>query len=93
MMKMLGSVLVLRRVAAAHIATRHTQAQVNPCVAHFDALFADVRVRGCDFDLIEMLALGWHRFSPQFFSGSFQFLAIPLRKIRPRLIRALQESE
>jgi hypothetical protein len=56
MMKMLGGVLVLRRVAATDVAAGHAQAQMNPRVANFYAFFADVRLRRRNLDLIEMLA-------------------------------------
>jgi hypothetical protein len=57
MVKVFGCMLVLRGIAAADVAAYHAQAQVNPGVAHFYALFADVCFGGGDFDLIEMLAL------------------------------------
>src|SRR6185312_897830 len=38
--KMLRGVLVLRRIAAAHMAARHTQAQMHPGIAHLQALLA-----------------------------------------------------
>jgi hypothetical protein len=42
--KVLCSVLILGRVAAADVAARHAQSQMNPSVAHFQALLAPVRV-------------------------------------------------
>ena len=56
--KVFGGVLVLGGIAAAHMATYHAHAQVDPGVAEFYAFSADVRVGGGDFNLIEMLALG-----------------------------------
>jgi peptidoglycan/LPS O-acetylase OafA/YrhL len=54
--EMFGGMLVLRGIAATHVAAYHAQAQVNPFIAHFDALFTDARVGGRDLDLIEVLA-------------------------------------
>jgi hypothetical protein len=42
---MLGGVAVLRVVAAADVPARHAEAQVNPLVAHRQALFAAARPR------------------------------------------------
>jgi hypothetical protein len=44
-MKMFGGVLVLGRVAAADVAAFEAQAQVDPGVSHFQALFAAAGVR------------------------------------------------
>jgi hypothetical protein len=55
---MFGGMLILRRIAATDVAAGHAHAEVNPGVAEFYAFFADVRVGGGDFDLIEMLAFG-----------------------------------
>jgi hypothetical protein len=63
-----GGVLILGRVAAAYLPARHAHSQVNPGVAEFDALFADVFVGGGDFDLIEMFAFLRHFSSPKRFS-------------------------
>jgi hypothetical protein len=57
-MEVFGSMFVFGRIAASHVAAFHAQAQVDPGVAGFHALFADVLVGGSDFDLIQMLALG-----------------------------------
>jgi hypothetical protein len=56
MTKMFGGVFILGRIAATHVAASHAQAQMNPGVASLDAVFADVRVGGGDFDLVEMFA-------------------------------------
>jgi hypothetical protein len=42
---MLGGMLIFRVVAAAHVAALHAEPQVNPLVAHREALLASVRVR------------------------------------------------
>jgi hypothetical protein len=63
-MKVFGSVLVFGRIAAAHVATFHAKAKVNPSVTHFQTLFAAGGVR-CDFmDLREMRARRRHDFAP-----------------------------
>jgi hypothetical protein len=43
--EMLGGVLVFGGVAAAHVAALHAQAEMNPSVTHFQALFAALGVR------------------------------------------------
>lgn len=54
--KMFGGVFVLGRIAAADVAANHAHAEVNPGVTQFYAFFADVRVGGGDFNLIQVLA-------------------------------------
>ena len=63
-MKVLGSVLVLGGIAAAHIATFHTQPQMHPRIAGFYALLTNALVGACNCDLIQMRAL-CHR-APRF---------------------------
>lgn len=55
--KVLGGVLILRGIAAAHLAALQAHSQMHPGVAGLDALFADVLVCPDDFDLIEMRTL------------------------------------
>jgi len=55
-----GGVFVLRRIAAAYVSARETEAKVNPGVAKFHALLADVGGGGSDFYLIQVLALLRH---------------------------------
>jgi hypothetical protein len=43
-MEMLRGVLVFGGIAAAHVSADQAQAQVYPCVAHFQAFFAAARV-------------------------------------------------
>ncbi len=57
-----GGVLILGRVATPHLPTDEAQAQVDPCIPHFHALFADMFVGFSKFDLVEMGAFGWHWF-------------------------------
>ena len=54
--KMFGGVLILGRIAARHVAARHAHSEMNPGVAGLDAVFTDIRVCSCDFDLVEVLA-------------------------------------
>jgi hypothetical protein len=56
-MKMFGGVLIFGRIAAAHLPAHHAHAQMNPGVAEFYALFANVCFGGGELDLIEMFAL------------------------------------
>jgi hypothetical protein len=66
--KMLGGVLVFRRIAAAHMATAQTHPQVHPTVAHFQAFFAAFAIWLYALDLIEMGTFIGHG-SPQFGLG------------------------
>jgi hypothetical protein len=59
-MKVLGGMFVLRGIAASHVAAYHAHAQVDPGVAHLDAIFADVGLSGGEFDLIQVLAFLGH---------------------------------
>jgi hypothetical protein len=54
--KMFCGVLVFRGVATAHVAAAQTQAQMNPGVAHLEALFAAFGVWFDALDLIEVRA-------------------------------------
>jgi hypothetical protein len=60
--EMLGGMLVLGRIAAAHVPTNETQAQVNPRIAGLNTLFAHMLIRFSYFDLIKVGAFFWHRF-------------------------------
>ena len=60
--EMLGRVLVLRRVAAAHMSAGETQAQMNPGVARFHTIFAHMLVRFLDFDLVQVRTFLRHWF-------------------------------
>jgi hypothetical protein len=55
-MEVFGGMFILRRIAATYVPAEHAHAQMNPGVADFYAVFTDVRVRGGDFDLIQVLA-------------------------------------
>jgi hypothetical protein len=49
---MLGGVLVLRRITTSDVAANHAQSKMHPSIAHFQALFAALRVRLYILDLI-----------------------------------------
>ena len=53
-MKVLGGVLVFRRIAAAHMPAGQAQAQMNPAVAGLEAFLASMRMRPYVVNLIEM---------------------------------------
>ena len=44
-MKVLGCVLVLRGIAAAHMATFHAHPKMDPAIASLDAILANVSFR------------------------------------------------
>src|SRR5208283_4381635 len=61
-LEVLGCMFVLRRITAAYLSTFQAQPQMDPCIPCFDAIFANMFVRVCNFDLVEMCTL--HRRSP-----------------------------
>jgi hypothetical protein len=58
--EVLSGVLILGRVAAANVATRKTQAKMNPGVAHLEALLASFcfGVDGLDFFTVRTVSHG-----------------------------------
>jgi hypothetical protein len=58
--KVLGGMLVLRRVAASHMSARQAQAQMYPPVPQLNAFLAYVVLSISDFDLVEMGASIFH---------------------------------
>ncbi len=61
--EMLGSMLILRGVATADMATDKALTQMYPCVSDFQAVLAAICAR-CDLsDLVEMCTLLCHQFS------------------------------
>jgi hypothetical protein len=60
--EMLGSVLVLRRVAAANMPARQAQPQMYPGVAGFDTVLTHMFIRFSYFDLIKMRTFFRHRY-------------------------------
>jgi hypothetical protein len=63
LMEMLGGMLVPQRIAAAYVAARAAKAQVDPGIAHFEALLAALGVRGDIAELVEMCARTSHTLS------------------------------
>jgi hypothetical protein len=55
--KMFGGVFVFGRIAAADVPAHHAHAEMNPSVAHLDALFTDARAGFRNLGLLQMLAL------------------------------------
>jgi hypothetical protein len=58
--KMFGCVFILGGIAASHVTTRQTQAQVHPAIAGLNAVFADVFAGMGKFYLVEMCTLSCH---------------------------------
>jgi hypothetical protein len=56
LMKVLGSMPVLGRIAASHVPALQTKTQVYPRIARLYAVLANVLVTMGDFDLIQMIA-------------------------------------
>jgi hypothetical protein len=54
--EVLGGMLVLRGIAATDVSADHAHAEMNPGVAHLQALFANMRVGVVEFDFIQMVA-------------------------------------
>src|SRR5208337_1480049 len=88
-MKVFGGVLVLRGIAASHMAAFQAESKMHPSVADLDAVFADMQLGVRDFDLIEMCAACGHiapvcRVSVPVISG-------PNCRTPPRLRRCSEE--
>jgi precorrin-6B methylase 1 len=60
--EMFGGVLILGRVATAHMPTAEAQAQVYPGVSGLNALLANMLVGFSDFDLVQVGARFRHGF-------------------------------
>src|SRR5580698_3407180 len=54
--KMLGRVLILGGIAAAHVATLQTDAQVDPTVSHLETFLATFAARLGAWAFIQMMA-------------------------------------
>jgi hypothetical protein len=59
--KMLSGMFVLGRIAAAYMSADKTEAQVDPGIAHFHALPADVDIGLFEFDLVQVGTFLRHR--------------------------------
>ena len=55
-MKVLCSVFIPGRIAATHMAALQTQPQMHPAIAHFQTLFATLRMRLQFFRVFDVLA-------------------------------------
>jgi hypothetical protein len=62
--KVLGGVLVLRRIAAIYLSAGQAQPQVDPGVAHLHAFLTDPRAGVLKFDLIQMRTFARHSYLP-----------------------------
>src|SRR5580704_5844653 len=63
-MKMLGCMLVFRRIATTHMPAFQTQAQMNPGVAHFQTFLAAIWCAGCDRPNLSQMRASRHIVSP-----------------------------
>ncbi len=61
--EVLGGVLILRRIATADVTALQTEAQMHPCVAGFDVVFANVLIGSGKSDPIEMCTFNQRIFS------------------------------
>ena len=74
------------------MAAYQAQPQMNPGIAHLDALFTDTLAGSGNLDLLHVLTLRWHAVSLSGrFRRSFQSLAVPFAQVCARFISALQE--
>src|SRR5579864_7020893 len=71
--KVLGGVSVLRVVAAADVAAREAEAEMDPGVAHLQALLAAIAAGGNILNLIEMRARCGHEWLLTSFSSLCRF--------------------
>jgi hypothetical protein len=60
LMKVFSRVLILGRIAAAHLSAGQAQSQMNPGVADLETLLASAFIGVFEFDLIEMFAGSSH---------------------------------
>src|SRR5271167_1673995 len=68
--KVFGGVLVLRRIAAAHVAADFAETQVHPTVGHFETFFASMCLRLYVAYLVKMGTLR-HCFLISIFTACF----------------------
>jgi hypothetical protein len=52
LMKMLGGMLVLRRITTSDMAANHAESKVHPSITHLQAFLTTIRVRLYILDLI-----------------------------------------
>jgi hypothetical protein len=84
LVKVFGGMFIFGRVAAADVAAHHAHAKVNPGVAHFDALFTDVRIGGRDLNLSQMFAFFGHSRLLQFSAGDAPMRSLCRSLFSPR---------
>jgi hypothetical protein len=60
LVKMLGSVLVLRRVTASDVSANQALPEMHPGIAHFQTLFAALAAGGYLADFLHMSATGFY---------------------------------
>jgi hypothetical protein len=58
--KMLGSMLILRRIAATHLPANHAQPQMHPSIANLQAFLATLGMRLHILNLIHVRTLPRH---------------------------------
>jgi len=79
--KMLGGVLIFRTVAATHVATVQTFAQMDPGVTDLQAIFTTVRRRLDGACRIQMSTSGGHSYSVAFDRTGLAFRLPPMPSI------------
>src|SRR5438093_612569 len=80
--KMLGGVLVFRRIATAHVAASEAQPQVHPCISYFEAFLAAAASRLDIAHLIEVCACVVHIMTSQSKRKPFGARGRPSRRDR-----------
>jgi hypothetical protein len=58
--KVLGGMLVFRRIAASHVPAQQAKPEMYPGIAGLEALLATFLIGMPEMDLVEMLALSLH---------------------------------
>jgi hypothetical protein len=77
LVKVLGRVLVLGRVAAGRVSADEAHAQVNPAVARLHAIFANVFACFSDLDLVQVSAFLRHQFLLRIIAESLPASLLP----------------
>jgi hypothetical protein len=83
-MKMFGSVLILRRVAATDMPTLKAETQMHPGIAYFQAVLASMSAWGYVANLIEVCTPLCHIYL-LFLLNSHSMLTLPEAKKRQHL--------
>src|SRR5215470_17114482 len=96
-MEMLGGMLVLGRITAAHMTALQTHAEVYPGVTPLNTILADMLVGASELDSIEMRALRRHdrpplcRFMKSRSRVPLKYVAVPLAKHCSGFVSGLAE--